>query len=256
MLQRVWFALQLAHVMASIAMIILSVVGTASSVQLVYIAALQLACGAYSIVLWKRFGRPRLSMDYWQMLLLDESMQYAIVATVFSLTRSRPMITLLGPFTAYAVYHVANYTRTAVMPAYVARRVSNERYTQLTGYIVQLEHTQPQIVYQAAVMELFTLPMLVFSMISAGNMSYYSLLSTVVYFQFIRYRYANSAYTQQACTVLRQKLDAMMFYLPAPVHRSYEWLRDKLIAWSSNDVYARSALYRQRQQAAAEQRGR
>ncbi len=36
----------------------------------------------------------------------------------------------------------------------------------------------------------------------------------------------------------------------------YVWLRDRLVHFSENDVYARMAQYRQQQQSEAEQRGR
>jgi hypothetical protein len=71
-------------------------------------------------------------------------------------------IAVLVPFTIYATYHVSNYLRTNLFnQLWIRQRVSEETRRAWTAKLVQFEQTQPNILYNASMLEILTFPILI-----------------------------------------------------------------------------------------------
>ncbi len=89
-LQTTWFILQLLHLIFALifalsTLLPISLISPSLSLTC-YKNALLTIVGAYSIVLWKKYGMPSRSGAYWSAVWLDESMQYLILALFFWFT--------------------------------------------------------------------------------------------------------------------------------------------------------------------------
>lgn len=84
-----------------------------------------------------------------------------------------------------------------------------------------------------------------------------SIVSPLLYFNFIRYRAAFSTNTQAALVQLQSQLDGLSFHSRCPlfVRNAYIYVRDMIIKYGASDVYARAARV-SREQQPEEMRGR
>jgi hypothetical protein len=168
-LQFVWFLLQLCIMFSFGLLSIFSVLPIDTEdgwwQKTAYKAALNCASVAYGIVLWKRFGRPRFTRQYWTLLFNEESTRYLMVSLIFSLVTSWPFITICAPYAVYAVYHICGYMRNALEnDLWVKQRFSEDQMAKMKTQLGMVETTRKGALERVAVIEIFTCPLLIVSL--------------------------------------------------------------------------------------------
>ncbi|KAI7902238.1 uncharacterized protein BX663DRAFT_512236 [Cokeromyces recurvatus] len=141
---------------------------------------------------------------YFRRMLLDENVQYFIIAVYFLFTR-RIAFTLL-PFVIYSVFHVNDFGKNNIIPclpasvqtklpliSIVKNMNTDKLYEQLMPIVSKIEI---YIIMTRLVLGLFVLRS--------------SLFSILLYGQFLHMRYYMSPYTREVLTQLGQRIDQLL----------------------------------------------
>ncbi|GAA5815786.1 hypothetical protein MFLAVUS_009301 [Mucor flavus] len=179
---------------------------------------------SYSIVLFNSYKPLATNQSFFKRVLLDENMQYLIVAVYFFFTK-RIAITLL-PFYIYSVFHVMEYTEQHLIPTFAPtqtkiqesiKSIMNTYHSKAMEYAAKIE--------VCGVMTRLVLGLFVFKS---------TILSILIYAQFLRMRYYMSADTREFLTELGSKVDRFLTpptahpKVPPAVINAYATVKEKM----------------------------
>ncbi|CEP12618.1 hypothetical protein [Parasitella parasitica] len=179
---------------------------------------------SYGIVLWNSY-KPLTNNEFdYKRVLLDENTQYLIVA-VFFLFSTRIAVTLI-PFFIYSVFHVLEFVNTDLIPNLAPHQTKMQ--STINDIITKYHDKSMALVAKievCGVMARLVLGLFVFQS---------SVLSVLVYTQFLRMRYYMSGYTREFLNELGTKTDRALTpptahpKIPPAVINAYATLKEKL----------------------------
>ncbi|KAI8646760.1 hypothetical protein BD408DRAFT_409688 [Parasitella parasitica] len=179
---------------------------------------------SYGIVLWNSYKPLTNNEIDCKRVLLDENTQYLIVA-VFFLFSTRIAVTLV-PFFIYSVFHVLEFVNADLIP----NLAPHQAKLQSTINDIAAKHHDTSMALAAKVEVCGVMTRLVLGLFVFQS----SILSVLVYTQFLRMRYFMSGYTREFLTQLGTKADKALTpptahpKIPPAVINAYATIKEKL----------------------------
>ncbi|KAI9247769.1 hypothetical protein EDC94DRAFT_625616 [Helicostylum pulchrum] len=178
---------------------------------------------SYSIVLFNSYKPLATNQSFFKRVLLDENTQYLIVAVYFFLTK-RIAITLL-PFYIYSVFHVMEYTEKHLIPTFAPTQT---KIQQSINNLMNTYHSKA-MEYAAKIEICGVMTRLVLGLFVFKS----TILSILIYAQFLRMRYYMSTDSREFLTELGSKVDRFLTpptahpNVPPAVLKAYATVKEK-----------------------------
>jgi len=163
---------------------------------------------SYAIVCHKSLGTPQPNAAYIRRALLDENVQYFLLAIYWWSSRKPITITLL-PYMIFSLFHALTFTRTTLFPQFLppgppatagGAPGPHPLAKRLQAWVKANYDTAMKVV---AYTELFIFARVLLGAITFQN----ALLSPIIYAHFLRQRYYQSVFTKDAVGGATKKLD-------------------------------------------------
>ncbi|CDS02767.1 hypothetical protein LRAMOSA00171 [Lichtheimia ramosa] len=243
-LQFAWFVGHLFTLLGT-SLHLLSVV-TFQSASKPYSLAYLGALVSYGVVIYKTHGMPKLNAAYAQRLVMDENVQYLLLALYWFF--SSPITVTLVPYATFSLFHALGYVRSNIIPnvfpaapAAAAAASSSSSGASTTTWQAK---TQQQIKawvdknYETAMR--FVAQIEVVGIMGRLLLGIFRLhiMPIFLYAQFLRFRYHLSAYTRQSFTHLKHTLDHVTAdpRVPPAVRKAYMTVQDVITRYGQAAV--------------------
>ncbi|KAJ3750073.1 hypothetical protein DFH05DRAFT_1518235 [Lentinula detonsa] len=163
---------------------------------------------SYAIVCQKSLGVPQPNVAYVRKALLDENVQYFLLA--FFWWTSKPIAITLIPFMIFSLFHALTFARTTLMPQFLppgppatadGPPTPHRFAKQLQIWVKANYDTAMKAVAYA---ELIILVRVLFGALLLRN----SILSPIIYAHFLRQRWYQSSFTRDAVAYTVARIDA------------------------------------------------
>ncbi|KAI9500355.1 Transmembrane nucleoporin [Coemansia spiralis] len=208
-----------------------------------YPKALLGALVSYAIVVYKTYGPPQANLAFAQRLIVDENVEYLLLAFYWYV--NRPIWVTLIPFVVFSLFHVLTYVRSTLIPTIfplVPAEIQRARQTEqpamsMAARVSKAMGEWSSKYYTPALREVGVWEAAgICVWLCVGALTLQSpLTAPVVYFQFLRMRYALSAPTRAAFRRVRTFLDGVLTpptahtAVPGVVTDTYIRMRDILV---------------------------
>ncbi|GAA5951291.1 hypothetical protein JCM3765_002436 [Sporobolomyces pararoseus] len=206
---------------------------------------------SWGIVVYKSLGAPQPNRAYVQRALLDENVQYLLLALYWFLTK--PIALTLLPFATFSLFHTLTFIRTSILPKVPPTTSSSssskssateQAQTQTLSFGVKISKTIQTWVkqnYETAMLFVAYLEViLVFSRILLGAITFQnSLLTPLIFGHFLRLRYYLSPPTRKAFSWLNQQVEHYLIKnqsVPELVKKGVTVLRELIIRYSESII--------------------
>ncbi|THV07560.1 hypothetical protein K435DRAFT_959637 [Dendrothele bispora CBS 962.96] len=162
---------------------------------------------SYAIVCHKSLGTPQPNPTYIRRALLDENVQYFILA--FFWWTSKPIAITLLPYTIFSLFHALTFARTTLMPQFLPPGPPATAGGPPTPHRFQkklqvwVKANYDPAMKAVAYTELVILVRVVIGALLFQN----SLLSPIVYVHFMRQRWYQSSFTREAVAVTATRIE-------------------------------------------------
>ncbi|KAF9351535.1 hypothetical protein BGX34_000505 [Mortierella sp. NVP85] len=192
---------------------------------------------SYGVVVYKSFPNIQFTTEFAQKLFAEENVQYFLMAIFW--WRSTPMLAPLIPYAVFAFFNSLNYIRTNLLPALFPEPpagTTDAIYNKVNAFSrnlqvwTQVNHAGA-MAFVAYIEVVGVMGSLIFGAITFQS----SLLSPIVYANFLRFRYYFSLHTRTAFALIRARLDNLFVpaagnpQIPPAVARGYTMARDFII---------------------------
>jgi len=165
---------------------------------------------SYAIVCQKTLGNPQLNTAYLRRAMLDENVQYFLLA--FFWWSSKPVTITLVPYMIFSLFHALTFTRTTLMsqflkPAPPATAGGPPQPPPLAKKL----HAWVKANYDTAMKFVANVELFILLRVFLGAVTFQnSLLSPIIYAHFLRYRYYQSAFTREAIANVSGKIEGFV----------------------------------------------
>jgi len=180
---------------------------------------------SYAIVCQKSLGTPQPNIAYVRRALLDENVQYFLLA--FFWWTSKPVAITLLPYMIFSLFHALTFTRTTLMPRFLPQGPAatsggpptpHPLAKKLQAWVKANYDTAMKVVAYAELAILFRV---VFGMFTFSN----SLLAPIIFAHFLRQRYFQSAFTRDAVGFSNAYISALVDRPGLPPVVKTVWVR-------------------------------
>ncbi|KAK7058274.1 ATP-dependent RNA helicase [Paramarasmius palmivorus] len=192
---------------------------------------------SYAIVCQKSLGVPQPSLAYVKRALLDENIQYLLLALFW--WTSKPIAVTLLPYTIFSLFHALTFTRTTLMPQFLppgppatagGAPTPHPLAKKLQVWVKANYDTAMKAV---AYTELVILLRVVLGAITFQN----SLISPIIYAHFLRQRWYQSAFTRDAIAHATGRIEATIYAQQNPTLTNiYEQAKSLVQRWGGSNV--------------------
>ncbi|WFD30581.1 hypothetical protein MSPP1_001602 [Malassezia sp. CBS 17886] len=200
-----------------------------------YKAAYLGAIVSYGVVIYKSFGVPRTDRAYVQRALMDENVQYLVIALYWFYIR--PIAITLIPFVTFSLFHLLTFTRTTILPALMpAAQRPDGTSTPAGGELSKKIQTWVKNNYERAMRFVSYAEVVIFVRVLVGALLFRnSLLAPLLYAHFLRLRFYMSSFTRAAFQHVRGELDNLTQNpaCPPAVRKVYLMITDLVERYAS-----------------------
>jgi len=165
------------------------------------------AIASYGIVCHKSLGTPQPNVTYIRRALLDENVQYLLLAVFWWM--SKPVKVALVPFAIFSLFHTLTFVRTTLLPHFLP----NGPPTTAGGApqphpLAKRLQVWVKSNYDKAMKVVAYAELLIFGFVLVGAITFQnSLLTPVIFAHFLRQRYYQSLFTREAVAHVAQMVD-------------------------------------------------
>lgn len=165
---------------------------------------------SYAIVCHKSLGTPQPNMGFVRRALLDENVQYFILALFW--WTSKPVAVALVPYTIFSLFHALTFTRTTLMPKFLPPSPSATQDGPPQPHpLAKRLQVWVKANYDTAMRVVAFTELLIFVRVLLGAVTFQnSLLSPLVFAHFLRQRYYQSAFTRDAIVLADMRINAIV----------------------------------------------
>ncbi|WFD06134.1 Transmembrane nucleoporin [Malassezia vespertilionis] len=199
--------------------------------RLAYIGAIL----SYGVVIYKSIGVPRTDKAYVQRVLMDENVQYLVIAMYWAYIR--PISITLIPYITFSLFHLLTFTRTTILPTISpAKKNADGTSTPAGGQLSKTIQTWVKENYDRAMRFVSYAEVVIFMRVLIGALVFRnSLLAPLLYAHFLRLRFYMSSFTRAAFQHVRGELDQITQSpsCPPPVRKGYLMLTDLVTRYAS-----------------------
>ncbi|KAJ4476729.1 hypothetical protein J3R30DRAFT_3488556 [Lentinula aciculospora] len=163
---------------------------------------------SYAIVCQKSMGVPQPNVAYVKKALLDENVQYFLLA--FFWWTSKPIAITLIPFMIFSLFHALTFTRTTLMPQFLppGPPATADGPPTPHRFAKQLQ-LWVKANYDTAMKAVAYAELIIFVRILLGALVFRnSILSPIIYAHFLRQRWYQSSFTRDAVAYTVARVDA------------------------------------------------
>ncbi|GAA5822274.1 hypothetical protein JCM10212_004280 [Sporobolomyces blumeae] len=202
---------------------------------------------SWGIVVYKSLGAPQPNRAYVQRALLDENVQYLLLALYWFLTK--PVAFTLLPFATFSLFHTLTFLRTSVLPKPPAtpsgKNASStpaaQAPTSAGARLSKAIQTWVKANYESAMLFVAYVEVgLVFGRILLGAVTFQnSLLTPLIFGHFLRLRYYLSPPTRTAFGYVNAQIEHYAIKnqaCPAVVKKGIVTIRDVIIRYSESII--------------------
>ncbi|WFD00424.1 hypothetical protein MYAM1_003173 [Malassezia yamatoensis] len=190
-----------------------------------YRAAYLGAIISYGVVIYKSFGVPRTDKAYVQRALMDENVQYLVMAVYWCYVK--PISLTLIPYITFSLFHLLTFTRTTLLPAMSSQSAegSSSSHSSMSKNIqAWVKENYDRAMRFVSYAEVVIFVRVLLGAIVLRN----SLLAPLLYAHFLRLRFYMSSFTRAAFQHVRSELDSIVQHpsCPSAVRKAYLMLTD------------------------------
>ncbi|GAA5944148.1 uncharacterized protein JCM15063_000161 [Sporobolomyces koalae] len=202
---------------------------------------------SWGIVVYKSLGAPQPSRAYVQRALLDENVQYLLLALYWFLTK--PIALTLLPFATFSLFHTLTFLRTSVLPKVPATpngknsgaSAAPQPPTSAGARLSKAIQTWVKANYETAMLFVAYIEVgLVFGRILLGAITFQnSLLTPLIFGHFLRLRYYLSPPTRTAFGWLNSQVEHYVVKnqsCPAIAKKGVVTIRELIIRYSESII--------------------
>jgi len=171
-----------------------------------YKAALTGALMSYAIVCQKSLGTPQPNAAYFRRALLDENVQYFLLA--FYWWSSKPIVFALFPYMIFSLFHVLTFVRTGLMSQFLPPGPPATPGGAPTPHpIAKKLQTWTKANFESAMRVVAYIELLIFLRVFLGAITFQtSILAPIIIAHFLRQRHYQSSFSREAITSTDQKI--------------------------------------------------
>jgi len=162
---------------------------------------------SYAIVCQKSLGVPQPNPAYVKKALLDENVQYFLLA--FYWWTSKPIAITLIPFMIFSLFHALTFSRTTLMPQFLppGPPATADGPPTPHRFAKQLQ-VWVKANYDTAMRAVAYAELIIFVRVLLGALVLHnSILSPIIYAHFLRQRWYQSSFTREAVGVTVTRID-------------------------------------------------
>jgi hypothetical protein len=162
---------------------------------------------SYAIVCQKSLGVPQANGAFIQRALLDENVQYFLLA--FFWWTSKPIAITLLPYLIFSLFHALTFTRTTLMPQFLPPSPPATAGGPVQPHpIAKRLQVWVKSNYDSAMRIVAYTELVIFVRVLLGAITFQnSLLTPIIYAMFLRQRYYQSAFTREALAATNVRID-------------------------------------------------
>jgi len=192
---------------------------------------------SYAIVCHKSLGLPQPNMAYARKALLDENVQYFILA--FFWWTSKPIAITLIPYMIFSLFHALTFTRTTLMPQFLAPGPPATADGPPTPHpLAKRLQAWVKANYDTAMKAVAFAELIIFVRVLFGALLFQnSLLSPIIYAHFLRQRWYQSNFTREAVAVSTARIEATVTGQGNPTLTNV-WMQAKglVVRWGGSSL--------------------
>ncbi|EAU93190.2 hypothetical protein CC1G_10258 [Coprinopsis cinerea okayama7 len=190
---------------------------------------------SYAIVCQKSLGTPQPNAAYLRRALLDENVQYFLLALYW--WTSKPVTFALLPYAIFSLFHALTFARTTLMPRFLppgppAANGGAPTPPPLAKRLqVWVKANYDRAMSLVAYAEILILVRVLLGAITFQN----SLLTPLIYAHFLKQRYYQSAFTRHALATVDKKFEELVIKrpgVPPVVGTVYERVKGVVKSWA------------------------
>ncbi|KAJ3839925.1 hypothetical protein F5878DRAFT_93456 [Lentinula raphanica] len=163
---------------------------------------------SYAIVCQKSLGIPQLNAAYVKKALLDENVQYFLLA--FYWWSSKPIAITLIPYMIFSLFHALTFTRTTLMPQFLPPGPPATADGPPTPHpLAKRLQVWVKANYDTAMKAVAFAELIIFVRVLLGALIFRnSIMSPISYAHFLRQRWYHSNFTRNAVAYTVARIDA------------------------------------------------
>jgi len=163
---------------------------------------------SYAIVCQKSLGTPQPNASWFKKALLDENVQYFILA--FFWWFSKPIAVTLLPYAIFSLFHALTFTRTTLLPQLLPPGPPSTSGGQPTPHpIAKKLQVWVKSNYDTAMKAVAYIELLIMLRVTLGALTLRtSFLAPLFYAHFLRQRYYQSQFTRNAVADINARVEA------------------------------------------------
>ncbi|KAF8640783.1 hypothetical protein AX17_000432 [Amanita inopinata Kibby_2008] len=184
---------------------------------------------SYAIVCHKSLGTPQPNLTWIRRAMLDENVQYFILAMFWY--SSKPITVALLPYAIFSLFHALTFTRTTLMPQFLPPGPPTsaggppQPHPLARKLQIWVKKNYDSAMRLVAYTELVILVRVVLGAITLQN----SFISPLMYAHFLRQRYYHSAFTRDAFGVAVGKIEGYVNQPTTPPMVVQIWGKGKML---------------------------
>ncbi|KAJ7139907.1 hypothetical protein C8R44DRAFT_868003 [Mycena epipterygia] len=165
---------------------------------------------SYAIVCQKSLGTPQPNAAFVRRAMLDENVQYFLLA--FFWWSSKPIAMTLLPYAIFSLFHALTFTRTTLMPQFLAPGPPASAGGPPTPHpIAKRLQAWVKANYDTAMKVVAYTELVILVRVFLGAITFQnSLLSPLIFAHFLRQRYYQSAFTREAIGAATARIDGFV----------------------------------------------
>jgi len=185
---------------------------------------------SYAIVCQKSLGIPQLSGAFIRRAMLDENVQYFLLALFW--WSSKPITVALLPYTIFSLFHALTFTRTTLMPQFLPPGPPTSANGAPQPHpIAKRLQVWVKANYDSAMRVVAYAELVIFVRVLLGAITFQnSLLAPIVYAHFLRQRHYQSAFTREAIAFTTERVDGFVRKPGNPPMLVQVWDKAKMLA--------------------------
>ncbi|WWD17915.1 hypothetical protein CI109_102360 [Kwoniella shandongensis] len=198
---------------------------------------------SYSIVVYKSLGRPQPNALWARRALVDENVQYAILALYWWI--SKPVNVSILPFATFSLFHCLTFLRTNIIPKLVpapppqaAGAQQAPRPPALLENVSRKIQVWVKVNYDVAMRFVAYCEILIALRLVLGVVTFRtSLIAPLFMVHFIRLRYHASPFTRTAVNNITTYVDNFASNKGAAVQNGWNTVKRVIAAWGGSPLF-------------------
>ncbi|KAF8168315.1 hypothetical protein B0H34DRAFT_685075 [Crassisporium funariophilum] len=162
---------------------------------------------SYAIVCQKSLGNPQPNLAYLRRAMLDENVQYFLLA--FFWWSSKPVTITLLPYMIFSLFHALTFTRTTLMTQFLKPTApATAGGAPQPHPLAKKLQVWVKANYDTAMKVVAFAELVIFVRVFLGAITFQnSLLSPIIFAHFLRQRYYQSAFTREAIATTSARVE-------------------------------------------------